>query len=129
MIETLNHKDRSNRSQMFSKIGALKTFAKFTRKHFFFFYQDFLSQTLTTHRTAGEGRGYQKTLFFFLSGFSFTDTDDSQDCRGREGRPSFIPLYHFHPLTNIQTFICNFACEMTSHIFNRTACIYQTATR
>ena len=36
----------------------------------FFFYQDFLSQTLTTYRTAGEGRG-----------------------------PSFIPLYHFHPLT------------------------------
>ena len=40
----------------------------------FFFYQDFLSRTLTTHRTAGEGRG----PFFF------------------------IPLYHFHPLTNIQ---------------------------
>ena len=67
---------------------------------FIIFYQSFLSQTLMTHRTAGKGRG-----------------------------PSFIPLYHFHPLTNIQTFICNFACEMTSHIFNRTACIYQTATR
>ena len=51
---------------------------------FVFFYQDFLSQTLTTHRTAGKGRG-----------------------------PSFIQLYHFHPLTNIQIFICNFACEMT----------------
>ena len=49
--------------------------------------------------------------------------------QGKGGEPSFIPLYHFHPLTNIQTFICNFACEMTSHIFNRTACIYQTATR
>ena len=34
----------------------------------------------TTHRTAGEGRG------------SF-----------------FIPLYHFHSITNIQTFIFNFA--------------------
>ena len=33
------------------------------------FYQGFLSQTLTIHRTAGEGR-----------------------------RSSFIPLYHFHPL-------------------------------
>ena len=43
---------------------------------FFFlsiFYQDFLSRTLTTHRTAGERRG-----------------------------PSFIPHYHFRPLTNIQ---------------------------
>ena len=50
----------------------------------FFFYQGFLSQTLTTHRTAGEGRG-----------------------------PLFIPIYHFHPLTNIQTFMCNFVREMT----------------
>ena len=50
---------------------------------FFFFYR-FSSQTLTIYRTVGEGRG-----------------------------PSFIPLYHFHPLTNIETFICNFACEMT----------------
>ena len=59
-----------------------------------FFYQGFLSRTRKTHRTAGEGRG-----------------------------PFFIPLYHFHPLTNIQIFICNFACEMTI------TCIYQTATR
>ena len=50
----------------------------------FFFYQGFLSQTLTIHRTEGEGKG-----------------------------PSFIPLYHFHLLTNIQAFINNFACEMT----------------
>ena len=55
---------------------------------FFFFYQGFPSRTLATHRTAREGRG-----------------------------PSFIPLYHFHPLTNIQTFICNFACEMTITYF------------
>ena len=55
---------------------------------FFFFYHGFLSRTLTTHRTAGEGRG-----------------------------PSFIWLYHSHPLTNIQTFICNFACEMTITYF------------
>ena len=67
---------------------------------YFFFYQGFLSRTRMIHRTAGEGRG-----------------------------PFFIPLYHFHPLMNIQTFICNFACEMTIHIFNRNACIYQTATR
>ena len=64
-----------------------------------FFYQRFLSRTLTTHRTAGEGRG-----------------------------PSFIPLYHFHPLTNIQTF-ATLHVRWLSHIFNRTACIYQTATR
>ena len=43
----------------------------------------FSSQTLTIHGTAGEGRG-----------------------------PSFIPLFHFHLLTNIEAFICNSACEM-----------------
>ena len=32
-------------------------------------------------------------------------------------RPYFIPLCHFHPLTNIQSFICNFACEMTTTYF------------
>ena len=54
----------------------------------FFFYQVIFSQTLTIHRAAGKGRG-----------------------------SSFIPLYHFHPLTNIETFICNFACEMTITYF------------
>ena len=63
----------------------------------YFFYQGFLSETLTIHRTAREGRG-----------------------------PSFIPLYHFHPLTNIQTFILKLC---TIFIFNRNACVYQTATR
>ena len=60
----------------------------FFYKKDFFFLSGFSSQTLTIHRTAGEGRG-----------------------------PSFIPLYHFHPLTNIETFICNFACEMTITYF------------
>ena len=49
----------------------------------FVFYQDFLSQQLTTHRKPREGKG-----------------------------PSLIPLYHFHQPTNIQTFICNFVHEM-----------------
>ena len=45
-----------------------------------------------------------------------------QDTAGKgKGRgPFFIPLYHFHLLTNSQTFICNFPCQMI--------CIYQTAT-
>ena len=63
----------------------------------FFFYQGFLSRTVTAHRIAGEG-----------------------------SETFFIPLYHFHPLKNIQTFMCYFAREMTiiyfqsqlSHIFN-----------
>ena len=56
------------------------------------------------------------TFFFFLSGFSFTGTGNSQDSRGRRG-PFFIPLYHFHPFTNIQTFMGNFAHEMTITYF------------
>ena len=41
---------------------------------------------------------------FFLSRFSYTDTDNSQDSRERERTFFlFIPLYRFHPLTNIQT--------------------------
>ena len=54
----------------------------------FFFLSEFSSQTLTIHRTGGEGRG-----------------------------PCFIPLYHLNPLTNIETFICNFACETTITYF------------
>ena len=66
-----------------------------------FFYQGFLSRTLTTHRKTGEGR-----------------------------ESSFvIPLYHLHPLMNIQTFFATLRVTWLSHIFNRTACIYQTATR
>ena len=53
-----------------------------------FFLSGFVSRIRTTHRTAGKGRG-----------------------------PFFIPLYYFHPLTNIQTFICNFACKMTITYF------------
>ena len=42
----------------------------------FFFLLGFSSQTLTIYRTAGEGRA-----------------------------PSFIPLYYFHPLTNIDIYL------------------------
>ena len=55
---------------------------------FSFFLSEFSSQTLSIYRTAGEGRG-----------------------------PSSTPLCHFHQLTNIETFICNFACEMTITYF------------
>ena len=36
--------------------------------------------------------------------FFFTDTNDSQDSSGKEGA-FIIPLYYFHPLTNIQFFL------------------------
>ena len=45
----------------------------------------------------------------------------------RKSRSTWEQSCQSHPLTNIQTFICDFAREMT--IFNRNACNYQTATR
>ena len=66
----------------------------------FFFLLGFSSQTLTIHRTAGEGRG-----------------------------PSFIPLYHFDLLTNIRHLFTTLYVRWLSHIFNCNACVYQTATQ
>ena len=69
-----------------------------------------------------------KSPFFFLSGFSFTDTDDSQDSRGREGTifHSTLPLPPAHEHSDIYLQLC---MRWLSHIFNRNACIYQTAIR
>ena len=54
--------------------------------------------------------------FFFLYAFSFANTDDWKDSRGRK-EAIFIPLYHFHSLKNIQTSICSFESEMTTAYF------------
>ena len=45
---------------------------------------------------------------FFLSGFSFTDTDDSQDSRGREGTIfySTLPLPPAHEHSDIYLQLC-----------------------
>ena len=51
--------------------------------------------------------GFNK--FFFLSEFSFKDTDDSQDSRGREG-PIFystLPLSPAHQHSDIYLQLCN----------------------
>ena len=65
-----------------------------------FFYQGFLSRTLPTHGTAGKGRDY--LLFHFIT-----------STRSRTFRYFFVTLH----------------VKWLSHIFNRTACIYQTATQ
>ena len=67
--------------------------------------------------------------FFFLSGFSFMDTNNSQDRWGNAGDHL---LFHSTTSTPLQTFRHLFATlhvRWLSHIFNRTACIYQAATR
>ena len=45
-------------------------------------------------------------LFFLVSRFSFTDTVDSQNSKGRE-ETTLIPLYLLHLLMNILAFICS----------------------
>ena len=80
---------RVEKMAMFTVFNLFLFMIKVNFSHSKFFSDDFTnSSSLTTHRTAGEGRG-----------------------------PSFIALYHFHQLTNIQTFICNFACEMNITYF------------
>ena len=76
-----------------------------TRLSSIFFYQVFLSQTLTTHRTAGEGKG----SFLFDSTIS-----------------AYSRIYkHLFDLICLLTLYVRWLW----HIFNRTACIYQIATR
>ena len=70
------------------------------RSQVFFFYQGFISRTLTTHMTAGEGR----------APFLFHSTTST---RSRTFRHLFATLH----------------ARWLSHIFDRTACIYQAATR
>ena len=43
----------------------------------------------------------RKRTFFFLSGFPFTDTDDSQDSKGREG--TFWDLFLFDSTTSTRS--------------------------
>ena len=66
--------------------------------------------------------------FFFLSEFSFTDTDDSQDSRGWKGTifHSTLPLPPAHDHSDIYLQLCMWD---DYYIFNRNTCIYQTATR
>ena len=85
--------------------------------------------------------------FLFLSEFSSTDTDDSQDGRGRketfflfhsttstrsETFRDLFALFHSTTSTHSQTFRQLFAIlhmRRVSHIFNCNVCIYHAATR
>ena len=56
----------------------------------------------------GMQKMFSDSVFFFLSGFSFTDTDDSQDSRGR-GRIIFystLPLPPTHEHSDIYLQLC-----------------------
>ena len=63
---------------------------------------------------------FQET-FFFLSGFSSKALSIHRTA-GERGGLSFIPLHHFHPFTNIETF-STLHVRWPSRIFNRNACL------
>ena len=70
-------------------------------------------------------------IYIYSIRVSFTDTDNSQDSREREGTRDHL-LLHSTTSTRSRTFRHFFATlhvRWLSHIFNRNACIYQTATR
>ena len=88
-----------------------------------------ISKTNTKRRFQRKVFASRDIHFFFTVRVFF-----HEHCRltGQQGRGEchlFIPLYHFHPLINIQAFIFQLCTSDDSHIFNRTACIYQAATR
>ena len=72
---------------------------------------------------------FQRFHFFLLSGFSLTDTVDSQDSKGREGTVFYSPLplppAHEHP----DIYFAHLHVRWLSHTSYRTGCIYQAATR
>ena len=65
--------------------------------------------------------------FFFLSGYFFTDTDDSQGSREREGIIfySTLPLPPAHKHWGIYLQLCMW----DDYLIFLIACVYQTATR
>ena len=71
---------------------------------------------------------FEKKKFFFLSGFSFTDTDDSQDSKGRERTIfySTLPLPPAHEHSDIYLQLCMWD---DYHVFLIATLVYQTATR
>ena len=67
-------------------------------------------------------------LLFFLSGFSFTDADNSPGSRGREGRTIFhstLPLPPAHEPWDIYLQLCMWD---DYHVFLIATFVYQTAT-
>ena len=72
---------------------------------------------------------FKYNFFFFLSGFSFTDTGDSQDSKGREGTIFYSTLPLPSRPRTFRHLVATFYVRWLSYIFNCTACIYQTVTR
>ena len=100
ILENLNHDTKILKWFRINSLKANPGEFQFMILLFFFFYQGFLSRTLPTQRTAREGRG----PFLFHS---------TTSTRSRTFR-------HLCATLHVRRLL---------HIFNRNACIYQTATR
>ena len=66
-------------------------------------------------------------LFFFFIRVFFTDTDDSQDSKGGEDHLLFLSTTSTRSRT-LRYLFATLHVRWLSHIFNRNACVYQTAT-
>lgn len=64
-------------------------------------------------------------IFLCLIRFTFTDTENLQGCRRRD-RAILISLFHFHPFTNILTFISSRESGVSKSYFNASERSYQT---
>ena len=70
-------------------------------------------KTIPISYSTKNGVFYERFLFFFSIRVFF----------------QWLPLYHFHPLTNIQRFFATLHMRWLLRAFNRNACVYQAATR
>ena len=72
----------------------------------------YFSGAITSNVNGFRIQNLHSSVFLFFR-FPFTDTDDPQYSRGREGTILITP-YDFHPLKNVQKNICSFPYEMTA---------------
>ena len=72
----------------------------------------YFSGAITSNINGFRIQNLHSSVFLFFR-FPFTDTDDPQYSRGREGTILITP-YDFHPFKNVQKNICSFPYEMTA---------------
>ena len=67
-----------------------------------------IKSIISHNESLAEYEKKKKVFFFYLSGFSFTDNDNSQDSRGREGTffYSTLPLPPAHKHSEIYVQLC-----------------------
>ena len=68
-----------------------------------------IKSIISHNESLAEYEKKKKVFFFYLSGFSFTDNDNSQDSRGREGTffYSTLPLPPAHKHSDIYVQLCS----------------------